>query len=85
MRFLAALGMASSNCSPPSLFCRHDVRFLLAAKLSERAMPGIDPWVSVAPATNPDAILGKLPMTQGSVTFPISASVVLANATGILF
>ena len=47
-------------------------------------MPGIAPWVPVEPNTNSAAILGKLPLRQGSVTFRIPTTVVPAGATGIL-
>ena len=47
-------------------------------------MTGIQPWVSVYPAQNPAAILGDLPMKQGTVTFEIPTSVVPSDATGIL-
>jgi len=47
-------------------------------------MPDIPAWVSVYPTDNPAAILGKLPMRPGTVTFPIPTSVVPSDATGIL-
>ena len=47
-------------------------------------MTGIAPWVSISPSENPAAILGDLPMTQGTVSFDIPTSVVPSDATGIL-
>jgi hypothetical protein len=47
-------------------------------------MAGVDPWISVEPSTNPAAILGPLPFTQESVTYPIPPGVVPPSATGIL-
>lgn len=44
----------------------------------------VQPWISVSPGDNPQAILGNLPFTIGSVTLPIPESVVPSNATGIL-
>lgn len=47
-------------------------------------MACVAPWISVEPSTNPDALLGNLPLTQGTVTFAIPQSVVPDGATGIL-
>jgi len=47
-------------------------------------MAFIAPWVSVEPSTNPAAILGRLPLTQGSVVYEIPTSVVPPTAGGIL-
>jgi hypothetical protein len=47
-------------------------------------MTGIAPWIPVYPAQNGAAILGNLPMTQGTVSFQVPASVVPDDATGIL-
>ncbi|MBI3568171.1 MAG: hypothetical protein HY084_08230 [Gemmatimonadetes bacterium] len=47
-------------------------------------MSRVAPWVAVEPSTTPAAILGNLPMTQGSVSFPLPASVVPAGASGLL-
>lgn len=47
-------------------------------------MTSVSPWVSVEPSTNPAAILGPLPATLGSVTYPIPESVIPATAAGIL-
>jgi hypothetical protein len=44
----------------------------------------VEPWIAVEPATQPAAILGPLPLTQGSVVYPIPDFVVPPNATGIL-
>jgi hypothetical protein len=45
---------------------------------------GVAPWIPVEPSTNPQAILGPLPFTQGSVSYTIPSDVVPDNATGIL-
>jgi hypothetical protein len=47
-------------------------------------MPGIAPWISVEPSSNPAAILGPLPFVAGSITYDIPTSVVPSSATGIL-
>lgn len=44
----------------------------------------VSPWVAVSPASNPDAILGSLPMALGTTTYDLPTSVVPADATGIL-
>lgn len=44
----------------------------------------VSPWVAVSPASNPDAILGGLPMAVGTATYDLPTSVVPADATGIL-
>lgn len=48
------------------------------------AITGIAPWISVYPADIPAAILGNLPMTEETVSYPIPSSVVPVDATGIL-
>lgn len=47
-------------------------------------MNGVTPWVPVEPSSVPAAILGRLPLAQGSVSYAIPASVVPDGATGIL-
>lgn len=47
-------------------------------------MNGVSPWISVEPSTNPQAILGPLPFTRGSVTYTIPEAVVPDEASGIL-
>jgi hypothetical protein len=47
-------------------------------------MSVITPWTSVYPADTPAAILGNLPMKQGTVSFAVPTSVVPADAAGIL-
>ena len=47
-------------------------------------MAVIAPWISVEPANQPAAILGKLPFAQGSVAYEIPTCVVPSTATGIL-
>ena len=44
----------------------------------------VAPWIPVEPATKPAAILGPLPLTRESVVYPIPASVVPPDATGIM-
>jgi hypothetical protein len=44
----------------------------------------VTPWVAVSPASNPDAILGGLPLAVGTATYDLPTSVVPADATGIL-
>ena len=47
-------------------------------------MTSVAPWVPVEPSSNPAAILGPLPFTPGTVTYDIPATVVPAEAGGIL-
>ena len=47
-------------------------------------MACVTPWISVEPGTNPDAVLGNLPFTQGAESFLIPVSVVPDDAAGIL-
>jgi hypothetical protein len=42
------------------------------------------PWIAVEPSSNPAALLGHLPFSQGTATFSIPESVVPDGATGIL-